>query len=477
MASDTPTSAGVARGDRIPPHSEDAERSVLGAILLDGERVPDLCIQSGLIPESFYLPAHRLIYEQLLEMVKTPLRAIDLTTVTEKLRVAGVLERVGGAITLDRLIDSTPTAAHAQYYIDIVKQKFLLRSIIHCARDAENKCYATEESAESLLGDIEQSFFDVTENQKHLVRPWKEIIKDMISHLDHVVTTHQAVAGLQTGYKDLDKSILGLRPNNLIILAARPSMGKTSLAMNIVENIAKVSRRNPQPQAVGVFSLEMSCDDLVMRMICSSAGVSSHTVSGGYLTDANHRKLVEAANQLNNAPIYLDDSAGLDILDLRARARRMKKKHDVQLIVIDYLQLLRSKDDARQGRQLEVSAVCAGLKAMSKELKVPVLVLSQLNRAPEGRDGIPKLSDLRDSGSIEQDADIVLMLRRPCKIPEDKEHDDRTLAIVEIAKNRNGPAGNSVRMNFIDELTRFEDRREGGDVADLEAEEALEGEA
>jgi replicative DNA helicase len=247
----------------------------------------------------------------------------------------------------------------------------------------------------------------------------------------------------------------------MIVLAARPSMGKTSLAMNVAEHIA-LGRHDPDQAAhpVGIFSLEMSHEQLVLRMLCSHAGVSAHRLTSGYASaTADHGKLMQAASVLRKAPIFLDDTGGLDILELRARARRMKKKYAIELVVVDYLQLLHAKEYARQGRQLETAYISGNLKAMAKELAMPVFVLSQLSRAPEQRSetGKPKLSDLRDSGAIEQDADVVCMLRRPCKYESDEEHGDDTLAIVDIAKNRNGPTG-EVRLNFEDEYMRFTDR-------------------
>jgi replicative DNA helicase len=464
MAQDSP-SAAVARGDRSPPHSEEAERGVLGAILLDGARVADLCIQSRLTPDAFYIPAHRLIIETILEMVNES-KVVDLVFVGDRLRNKGLLEKIGGAIFLDRLIDATPTAAHAQYYIDLVSEKFIRRCIIEKARKAETDTYASELSAEALLGEIEQSFFSITDLQSGQVRPWPQMVKGVMQYIEQISTTRKGLAGISTGFSNLDRQLLGLRPSNMIVLAARPSMGKTSLAMNIAENIAH-GKGDPegQPKPVGIFSLEMSAEDLVMRLICSQAGVSSHSVSGGYISQDNHRRLVNAADRLDKAPIFLDDAAGLTINELRARARRMKKRHGIEFIVVDYLQLLSAPQDARNnGRQQEITAVSGGLKAMAKELKIPVMVLSQLSRQTESREtGIPKLSDLRESGAIEQDADVVLLLRRPCKYPGDAESEDRSLAVVNVAKSRNGPAGEDIRMNFIEELTRFEDRRDGID--------------
>ena len=467
MPSDAPVSPVVSRGDRVPPHSEDAERGVLGAVLLDAEKVMDLCIERQLVPESFYHPAYRAIYDAMLEMSREG-RPIDLLTVSERLRGGGVLDRLGGPTALNRIVDATPTSAHGEYYIDIVREKDLLRRVIQAAREAERICYVPEASAQAVLGQAEQSFFDITAHQHGQMRAWPDLVHEIVALFDNHQRGFQGVA---SGYRDLDDTMKGMKPGNMIILAARPSMGKTSLAMNVVENVA-LGKGDPQnrPKPVAVFSLEMSCVDLVKRMVCCRAEVSAHRIGDGFISEVNHRKLIQAADALVRAPIYLDDTAGLEITELRARARRMKAKHNVELIVVDYLQLLRAPEFSRHGRQVEISMVSAGLKSMAKELGVPVLVLSQLSRAPESRGTTekPKLSDLRDSGSIEQDADMVLLLRRPCRIVGDPEHDNRSLAYVDVAKNRNGPAREDIRMEFDEDYTRFRDGARGVDEASVQ---------
>jgi replicative DNA helicase len=457
----------AARAERSPPYSEEAEKGVLGSILLDSVRVMDLCVEHQIVPEAFYVPAHRALFEVLLDMLNQNV-VIDLLTVTDRLRGAGRLDAIGGTATLDRLVDSTPTAAHAEYYIDIVRQKHLLRCIIATAREAENECFTSEESADMTLGKVEQAFLDITERQHGYVTPWTEAVKRTMEHVERILTSRRGLTGLSTGFLNLDRVLQGLRPGEMIVLAARPSMGKTSLAMNIAENVA-LGRGDPDHEAhpVGIFSLEMSHDALVLRMLCSHAGVSSHKLTTGYASaTTDHGKLIQAASVLSKAPLFLDDTGGLDIMELRARARRMKKKQDVKLIVVDYLQLLHSGEFTRQGRQVETAHISGNLKAMAKELRLPILVLSQLSRAPEqrGETGRPRLSDLRDSGAIEQDADVVCMLRRPCKYPEDEEAEDEALAIVEIVKQRNGPTG-EVRLNFEEDYTRFADRIQGVDDA------------
>ena len=462
MSDEAPVSSKVTPVERVPPHSEDAERGVLGAVLLDAEKVMDLCIERQLSADSFYIPAHRSIFEAMRAMADDG-RPIDILTVAERLKGAGLLDRIGGVPALHRIVDATPTAAHAEYYITIVRDRHLLRLVIAAAREAERRCYDPAADAQIVLGQSEQSFFDITAHQHGQMRPWKQMVNEIVATFDN---QHRGFMGVATGFKDLDKNLKGLKGGNMVVLAARPSMGKTSLAMNIVENVALgKGDAEGRPRAVGVFSVEMSCIDLVKRMICCRAEVSSHTIADGYVSQTNHGRLIAAADALSNAPIFIDDSAGLDITELRARARRMKSKNNVELIVIDYLQLLRAQGNSRDGRQVEITHVSAGLKAMAKELGLPVLVLSQLSRAPETRGGEekPKLSDLRDSGSIEQDADIVMLLRRPCRTASDSERENRTLAIVEIAKNRNGPAMEEIRMEFDDAFTRFRDGAHGVD--------------
>jgi replicative DNA helicase len=444
---------------RKPPYSEEAEKGVLGSILQDA-RIIDLCVERQLLPESFYVPAHRIVFDALLDMTQTG-RPIDVLTVANKLKETGKIDSIGGEVFLHRMIDSTPTTAHAEYYSDIVHQKHLLRRVIECARIAENSCYTTEEDAHSLLGRVEQSFFDITDKNRGPIMAWPDMVKHVMEQIDDV--DHSGRGTIRTGFTDIDQSLVGFRPANMVILAARPSMGKTSLAMNIAENVARGNVPDGEPTAVGIFSLEMSQEDLVMRMLCTHARASMHKIRRGYLSGRSdeHRRLVEAADVLRKAPIYLDDTAGLDVVELRARARRMKQKRDIKFIVIDYLQLLHSREYQRQGRQVETGAISGSLKGMAKELNIPVLVLSQLSRAPEARDqSVPRLSDLRDSGSIEQDADIVMLLRRPCRIPGDKDREDRRLTIIDIAKNRNGPVRDGIKLNFEEDFTRFEDRTE-----------------
>lgn len=452
-------------GERVPPYSEEAEQGVLGSILLDFERALNLAVDSRITPDTFYTPRHRIIFEAMINLLGSG-QAIDQVTLSSYLSTHGLLEKAGGNDYIQQLVDSTPTAAHAEFYIDIIRQKFLLREIIKCSQNAENACYTGERNADELLGQVEQDFLNITENQHGEIVEWPDAVREVMQHIETVFQNKSSIDnGVSSGFHNIDKQVRCLRCSEMIVLAARPSMGKTSLAMNIAENVAlgKLAPDN-KPHAVGIFSLEMSYMSLVTRMLCCRAKVSGSQLAGGFLSRELHGSLVQAASVLSKAPMYIDDTGGLDVMELRARARRMKKKYGIELIVIDYLQLLNCREYARQGRQLETSAISANLKAMAKELNLPVLVLSQLSRAPEqrGKDTRPKLSDLRDSGAIEQDADVVMMLRRPCYYPGSEGSEDETLAILEVVKQRNGPTG-EVFLNFENSYTRFTDRAHGVD--------------
>ena len=447
---------------RIPPHSEEAERGVLGCALQDAARVLDLCIERQVSPASFHVRKHRDLYETMLALHEAR-KPVDLVTVVERLRENARLDGVGGVEELGRLISATPTTAHAEYYVQRVYENHLLRRIIDTAREVTESCYKGEAEAESLLSAAEQAFFGLSEQRVATERTWKQLIDQEAKEIERLLTEKKGITGVSTGFIDIDHMLLGMQPGDLIVLAARPSMGKTSLALNIAENVALGERSQP-PKAVAVFSLEMSAESLVRRMVCGHARVPAQHLSTGNVGTEAHGMLMAAMDKLAKAPIYVDDTAGLEALDLRARARRLKRKFGVELIVVDYLQLMNFSKFAAEGRQRETAAISQALKGMAKELKVPVLVLSQLSRAPETREktATPKLSDLRDSGAIEQDADVVMLLRRPCKYPADKEYGDTKLAIVDVAKHRNGPTG-EVRLNFEDSFTRFENRSQTDD--------------
>lgn len=450
-------STGSPRYDRIPPHSEEAEYGVLGSILVESDRVINLAVERQISPATFYNPQHQVLFEHMLAL-REQNKPIDLITLVDRLTAANLLDKVGGSSAIQRIVDSTPTAAHAEYYIDIVRDKYLLRTVISHAREAIDECYRQEKDADFLLDKVEQTFYDISHNRQERVPAWDVMIMDSMKKIDLAIREKREITGIPTGFVDLDRVTSGLQPNDMFIIAARPSMGKTSLAMNIVEHVATGNNALRTKYPVAVFSLEMSTEALVKRMLCSRAGISMKNLSEGYVSREKHDHLVTAAAELTDAKIFVDDTPGLEPIELRARARRLKKKHDIQLIVIDYLQMMNYSKFAREGRQREVAGISGALKSMAKELQVPVIVLSQLSRAPEARDGKPKLSDLRDSGSIEQDADVVGLLRRPNRYADDDNREDPTLAILDIAKQRNGPTG-EIRLTFVDQITRFENRQ------------------
>jgi len=468
---------------RAVPCSKEAEQGVLGSILLDSQRVMDICEQNNIVPESFYDQRNQRIFETLRTMARGAM-SIDILTLCEKLRSMNTLDECGGISYIQSLIDQTPTAAHSEYYIGIVRQKQLLRTIIRYAREAEADCYRATTSAELLLGEIEQKFLSIADMHEGSKISWPQAITNTVMYVDRLFALGPgSVAGLPTGLANLDKKLKGLRNGEMIVLAARPSMGKTSLAMNIVECVAlginiyglPLKGDHNRKHAVGVFSLEMSTEALALRMLCGMAGVPAFMIDQGMLNRKTvNTALTRKATELKDAPIYVDDTGGLDVMELRAKARRMKKRYNIELLVIDYLQLCNCREFARQGRQIETSQISGQIKAMAKELNIPVIVLSQLSRNPEQRGDKsqkPKLSDLRDSGAIEQDADVVLLLRRPCKAPKDEDADDLRLAIVDVAKHRNGPTG-EVRLDFDDKLTRFGDRAQENDVSGFDAKDA-----
>ncbi|MCU0857074.1 MAG: replicative DNA helicase [Pontiellaceae bacterium] len=441
-------------GRRLPPYSEEAERGVLGSALIESEKVIELCSMKSVSSDSFYIPAHRLLFEQLTAMYQGA-KAVDLLTVGEALKTSGRLDQAGGYTFLEGLIDSTPTAAHAEFYIDIIQQKHLLRRIIAQASETIDHCYSPDEEAEELLSRTEEAFFELSDKKTASSKNWQDVVYQAAGK---IINGDILDSGVPTGFTDLDKKLRGLHNTDMIVLAARPSMGKTSLAMNIAEHAA-LGRTGGKRHSVGVFSLEMSQEQLVRRMLFSRAKIEAWKTM---FSKEDHARIASASDQLGKASIIVDDSAGLDVMDLRARARRMKRIYGVDLIVIDYLQLLHDKRRARDGRQQETASISNSIKAMAKELRIPILILSQLSRAPEqgGREGNkPRLSDLRDSGAIEQDADVVLLLQRPSYYNREMEEGstEDTLAVVDIAKHRNGPTG-EVELNFFRGIVRFEDR-------------------
>ena len=473
-----PTSVENDAPARLPPYSAGAERGILGSLLLDAPRVIETCYDHEVAsPDAFFVPAHRVIFKAIQHMFGTGL-AIDAVTVADYLKGTGDLDMAGCPAGLEKILDATPSAAHAEYYVEIVRQKALLRRALDCAHEIERDCYAesSDMSADELVATAEQRFMQVAGDRRKGVVGWKEALRETYGTIDKLL--QGGVSGVSTGFANLDSKMRGLRNGEMIVLAARPSMGKTSLAMNICECLASGRSVAGQPLRggfkeyggkvpVAIFSLEMSQYALAMRMVCAKAQISASFLESGNLNAAKARKrFQDACDELQKCLLFVDDTGGIDVMELRSRARRMKRQHGIGLIMIDYLQLLNCREYSKQGRQLEVAAISANLKAMAKELNLPVIVLSQLTRGPEQRSGKfdkPRLSDLRDSGAIEQDADVVLMLRRPCKMPgtdNESDRNDERLAIVDVAKHRNGPVG-EVRLNFEAQYTQFSDRDDG----------------
>ena len=463
---------------KTPPHNLEAERAVLGSILLDTTgrsdgRVMDECRSRGVVPETFYDPANRAIFTAMMAMGAAS-KPLDALALIEELRRTNRLEAVGGVGYIQSLIDQVPTTAHAEHYIGILRGKHLRRMMIERATYVVAHCFDEGEypDAQVVLGDAEKNFLEIG-GSASATMPWSAAIDESFKRIDRMFESGgRLMEGLSTGYKYLDETLQGLKPGEMIVIAARPSVGKTSLAMNIAESVAlgmdmnnvPVRYDNGKRHPVAIFSLEMPVEQLTKRMLAGRARINMWRLNRNLVPKSEKEmltgSLMQAMGELKTAPIYVDDTASLDVMDLRARARRLKKRYGIELVVIDYLQLCTCREGSRQGRQIEVSMISRQIKAMAKELKIPVIVLSQLSRDNEKRGDKferPKLSDLRDSGAIEQDADVVFLLRRPSRNPKDPESQDQTLAYVDIAKNRNGETGD-VKMTFVREWTRFLDR-------------------
>jgi replicative DNA helicase len=382
--------------------------------------------------------------------------AVDVITVQQKLKDKQLLEQVGGIAYLSQLQDAVPSAANLSYYIDIVREKFLLRKMIQTCTQVVGRVYDYEGEVDALLDEVERDVLRISESRAQTsAMTTKELVGHAVQTIENFFSRKGTLTGLATGFTDLDRMTDGLHGSEMIVVAARPSMGKTSLAMNIVEHVALEDKL-----PVAVFSLEMSAEALVLRMMCSIARVNLRSIREGFMSESDFPKLTSAAGKLANAKLFIDDSAGLSILQLRARARRLHQMHDIKLIVIDYLQLLHSTARrSQENRQQEISDISSGIKALAKELKVPVLVLSQLNRELErDKSRKPRLSDLRESGAIEQDADVVGLLYKPSAGDDDEgavEEADGLPVNLLIAKQRNGPTGD-INLTFLKSYTRFE---------------------
>ena len=448
--------------DRLPPHSIEAEQGVLGCVLLS----PSECL-GGTVEkfkpgsEVFYDLRHRTIYELLVEMYDQK-AAIDIITVQQRLKDRQQLEAVGGLAYLASLPDAVPSAANLDYYVEIVREKFLLRKMIQTCTEVVSRVYDHEGEIDALLDQVEKDILHISEARVEADSfTMKELVRKAITTIEDYHSRAGALTCIGTGFIDLDKMTSGFHGGEMIVIAARPSMGKTSLAMNVAEHVA-CDLKLP----VGVFSLEMTSESLVLRMLCSRSRVNLRAIRDGFLAERDFPKLTSAAGKLANAPLFIDDTPGLSILQLRAKARRMWQQYGIKLFVIDYLQLVHSTARRAENRQQEIADISSGIKSLAKELDVPVIVLSQLNREVEREKGRkPRMADLRESGSIEQDADLIGLLykadpeNRKKAATDDEEDDGRALESIPvnllIAKQRNGPTGD-VHLTFLKSITRFE---------------------
>ena len=430
---------------KVPPYNLEAEQSVLGSMLLSKDAI--FTAVERLKADYFYKDSHKSIFELLLELHENR-EPVDLITVTEAMRSKKMLEQVGGVTYLTTLTEIVPTAANISYYCDIVEEKSLIRKLINTCSKVLSMAYEAKDDVEGLLDEAERMIFEIV--QKRRVEGFfhiKDVLLTTFERIEELYNSEGGITGIPTGFPDLDEKTSGFQPSDLILIAARPSMGKTSFALNIAANAAI---RHDIP--VAIFSLEMSKEQLVQRLLCSESNVDSHRLRTGQLQDDDWPRLAQAMGPLSEAPIYIDDTPGISSLELRAKARRLKAEKGLGLIVIDYLQLMSGRANL-ENRQQEISEVSRSLKALARELSVPVVALSQLSRAPEVRaDHRPILSDLRESGSQEQDSDLVAFLYRDDYY--DPETEKKNIAEVIIAKQRNGPTG-TVELAWLPRFTKF----------------------
>jgi len=435
--------------DRGLPQSIEAERSILGAILLENSLLNQAV--ELLKPDDFYLAKHRLIFEQMLGLSEKS-RAIDFLTLTEELENAGHLETVGGRSVVSSLIDGVPKLSNLEYYARIVREKATLRKLIKRGHEIINSCYDQQDDVDQILDTAEKAIFDLAEEKIRTgFQPISEIAKQALQKIEIASKRKSMVTGIPTGYTKFDELTSGLQQADLVIIAARPSMGKTAFCLNIATYAAIVDKLK-----VGLFSLEMSSEQLLLRILCSEAHIDSQKLrTGKYLSKEEWTKITRTLGELSKAKIFIDDTAGISLLEMRAKARRLKAEHGLDLLIVDYMQLMSGGRERYENRQQEISTISRGLKGLAKEMNIPVVALSQLSRAPEQRTGDhrPQLSDLRESGSIEQDADVVLFIFREEKYKPTE--DNRGIAEIIIGKQRNGPTG-MIKLAFIDSFTRFE---------------------
>ncbi|MFH1305698.1 MAG: replicative DNA helicase [Candidatus Omnitrophota bacterium] len=432
--------------EKVPPQNIEAENAVLGSMMLDREAISKSI--EGLDALAFYSEPNKQVFQAIVKLYDNN-EAVDLVTLIEELRRKNILDKIGGAAYVTGLANSIPTSANVEHYAKIVREKHLLRRLISTATQIVAEGFEPSSEVEELLDRSEKLIFDITSNQRREMRIFemKDIVKESIETIDRLYQRKENITGIPSGFHDLDAKTAGLQKSDLIVLAGRPSMGKSALAISMLENAGVV-----QKKPCAYFSLEMSKDQLAQRMLCSIAGVNAHRVRTGFFSQTDWPKLVTAAGKLSESPIFIDDTPGISALELRAKARRLKARHDIQLLIIDYLQLMRGSARA-ENRQQEISEISRSMKALARELDIPIIAVSQLSRAVEQRaDHRPMLSDLRESGAIEQDADVVMLLLREEYYSPTEEN--KGIAEVILAKQRHGPVG-TLKLTFLPEFTRF----------------------
>ncbi len=435
--------------DRLPPQSIEAEQSVLGAVLIDRDAIIE--IADFLKPEDFYRQAHARVYAAMLDLSERR-EPIDIVTVSEWLERSGDLESIGGRTYLGTLSNQTPTAVHAAQYARIVERKAVLRNLISAAGKIAGIGYEDPAEVSEAIDRAEAELFAVSERRVSAgFSVLRSLLHDAYDRLDYLHAHRGEISGIRTGFGDLDALTTGLQPSDLVILAARPSVGKTSFALNIAEHAAVRDKKS-----VGIFSLEMSKEQLVLRLLSSVSSIDSQRLRSGFLEEMDFARIAPAMNALSEAPVYIDDTPNISTMELRTKARRLQAENGLDLVVVDYLQLMQSSITTKDANRVqEVGEISRGLKALARELKVPVLALSQLSRQPEMRESKePRLSDLRESGSIEQDADLVMFLYREKERGSDDQQADGEVVKLKLAKHRNGPTG-EIDLWFKKAQTRF----------------------
>ena len=437
----------VATAERTLPHNLEAERSVLGAILVHNDAFNTAAqVIDG---RDFYRDAHRRIFDRMVALSERG-EAIDFITLKEELSRGGELEEVGGPAYVASLVDGVPRATNVEYYARIVKEKATLRNLIYAANKILTNAYEADQESDLILDEAESSIFAVADDRlKAGFVPMRDLVAESFPKIEQLFEHKRLVTGVPTGFIDLDEMTRGLQGGDLVIIAARPSMGKTSLVLNVAQHVAV------QPEhSVGFFSLEMSKESLFIRLLTSEAQIDSHRLMSGHIAERDYSRISQALETLSGMRLFIDDTANIGVLEMRAKSRRLQAEHGLTLIVVDYIQLMSARGRF-ENRTLELASISRSLKGLAKELNVPIVVLSQLSRAPESRsDHRPQLSDLRESGALEQDADLVILIYRDDVYNRDPNNPDAGTAELIVAKQRNGPTG-IVRLAFLREQTRF----------------------